>query len=85
MVDAGFDINVRDPQGMTPLLKALSHPQSMFNITYSLSYERYIKTLLDNNADPHLTVMHEGREINALELASNNPSIQRMIRERMEN
>lgn len=82
LVQAGFNINVRSQFDPTPLQSLLLSDDILRRLS-SLSFEDHVRALLDNGADPHLTVMHERREKNALELASGYPEIQAIIRERM--
>jgi hypothetical protein len=89
LVRGGFDINIRYHAGLTPLLKAISDSRNPHIVQREVLFpnesvlEAYVTALLDNGADPRMTVMYEGREQNALELASHNPAIQAIIRERM--
>lgn len=67
----GFNVNVRDRNGYTPLLKLVEEASRPFFIERRLGIEVHVRTLLECGADPLLTICKNNKEICASQINTN--------------
>jgi hypothetical protein len=76
----GFNVNVRDNEGYTPLLRVVKdHALIPFRMVRKLGIEAHVTTLLNCGADRSITVLEAGIEKNAMQI-NTDPAV-RMILE----
>ena len=81
----GFDVNVRDNQGYTPLLRMAEEASRRVRSSYTLSSKKlsifnHITTLLNCGADRTMTITVDDVEKNAMQLTTN-PAIKDLLKQ----
>lgn len=85
LLEHGFDINIKNEDGFTPLLNQIDFAANetcmmLENGSEGMKVADRIRLLLSKNADPYMTVEKDGQQKNAFEL-NTNPEIASILNE----